>query len=67
MDPVDRYQVDLARDNHRELLEVLQHISTRKSHVRIVSVTWQPSRPNREGGDLSAGYTIISERGEVDA
>ncbi len=64
MDGADRYQVDYARDDHQSLLEVLQHIATRKGHVRIVSVTWQPARPNREEHNLFAGYTVISEIGE---
>ena len=58
----DRYQVDNARDDPQGLLDVLQHIATREGHVRVVSVTWQPVRPNREGRDRPSGYTIVSER-----
>ena len=63
MPAADRYQVDIARDDPQSLLEVLQHIATREGHVRIVSVTWQPSRPNRDGRNLHSGYTIVSEWG----
>ncbi len=51
-----RYNVDTARDDLDNLVEVLQQIETRRGHVRIVGITWQPSRA--VGG---AGYTIISE------
>ena len=62
MPAADRYQVDTARDDAQSLLDVLQHIATREGHVQIVSVTWQPARPDRNGRNLIAGYTIISER-----
>lgn len=58
----DRYQVDIARDDPEVLLAFLQNIATREDHVRIVSVTWQPTRRNRDGRDIPSGYTIISER-----
>ena len=57
----DRYQVFTARDDIKNLSEVLQYIATVKGHIGIVSVTWQPQRPGREGGTLEAGYTIIAE------
>ncbi len=58
----DKYQVDTARDDPQSLLDVLQLIATREGHVRVVSVTWQPVRPNRDGHNLHSGYTIVSER-----
>lgn len=57
----DRYQVYSARDDITNLGEVLLYIATVKGHVRIVSVTWQPRRTDRDGGTLEAGYTIIAE------
>ena len=56
MADAERYQIDPARDDLRNLKEVLENIATREGHVRIVSIIWQPDRP---AGD--AGYTIISE------
>ena len=57
-----RYSVDIARDDPKNLSEVLHHIGTRPYHVGIVSVTWQPSRTSEGGATLPAGYTIISEK-----
>ena len=57
----DRYKVHLAVDDLFNLSEVLQYVATIKGHIRIVSVTWQPQRPGRDGGTLEAGYTIIAE------
>ncbi len=56
-----KYHVDTARDDTGNLDEVLQNIATREGHVRIVSITWQPSRPSESGATWPAGYTIISE------
>jgi len=61
MTNANRYSVDTARDDQTNLLEVLQYVAAREGHIRIVSVTWQPSRPSASG-TLSAGYTIISEK-----
>ena len=61
MDDAKKYDVDTARDDVINLDEVLQHIATRRGHVRIVSITWQPSRPSKSGATWPAGYTIISE------
>ena len=58
---VNKYHVDTARDDIEDLGGVLQHIATREGHVRIVSITWQPSRPSEGGAMRPAGYTIISE------
>ncbi len=52
-----KYHVETARDDLQSLDEVLQHIATRKDHVRIVSITWQPSRASVAGDELPAGYT----------
>ena len=60
----NKYRVDTARDNVANLDEVLQVIATRIGHVRIISVTWQPSRrlaSDPTGATIPAGYTIISE------
>ncbi len=56
-----KYHVNTARDDLVNLDEVLQNIATREGHVRIVSITWQPSRPSESGATRPAGYTIISE------
>ena len=56
-----RYSVDTARDDIKNLGEVLYNIGTRPGHVRIVSVTWQPAREFPDGMPFPAGYTIISE------
>lgn len=58
----DKYQVDGARDDPRNLHEVLQNIATREGHVRIVNVIWTPAREDRNGLMLLPGYVIISER-----
>lgn len=55
------YKIYPARDNHQNLAEVLESVADVKGHVRIVSVTWQPSRPGAEGHILDPGYTIIAE------
>ena len=55
------YHVDVARDDVGNLSEVLENIATRKDHVRIVSITWQPARPGEGSKSHLAGYTIISE------
>ena len=64
VDPVDRYQIYTARDDLKNLSEVLAHAATVPGHVRIVSITWQPTRKDREGREMPGGYTIISEVGE---
>ncbi len=56
-----KYHVDTARDDLQDLDGVLQHIAGREGHVRIVGITWQPSRRSEAGGPLPAGYTIVSE------
>ncbi len=61
MDDAKKYHVDTARDDVINLDEVLQDIATRRGHVRIVSIIWQPSRPFESGATRPAGYTIISE------
>ena len=50
------YKIYSARDDHQNLSEVLEHVASVEGHVRIVSITWQPSRLQ-----LDAGYTIVSE------
>lgn len=63
MEGTTRYNVDIARDDPINLAEVLEHIATRKGHVQIVSVTWQPARSIGDKGFVrDPGYTIISER-----
>lgn len=55
------YKIYPARDNHQNLSEVLEYVATVAGHVRIVSVIWQPSRPDAEDRILDSGYTIIAE------
>ena len=57
----EKYRVDTARDDVSNLVEVLQFVATLPGHVRIVGITWQPTRTSKDGSVLRAGYTIITE------
>ena len=54
------YAVDTASDYPQELQELLQEVSRRGGHERIVSVMWLSERA-RDGFTLNAGYTVVSE------
>ena len=55
------YAVDTAGDYPQDLQELLQEISRRANHERIVSVMWTPARAREDGFTLDAGYTVVSE------
>lgn len=61
MDDDQIYIIDTAEDDIHDLDETLVLIAGRMGHLRIVSITWQPSRTSKTGDALPAGYTIVSE------
>ena len=61
MDDDPKYRIFQAQDNLQDLDDVLTVIATTPDIVRIVGITWQPSRTSDDGKRLSAGYTIIVE------
>jgi hypothetical protein len=56
------FKVTWVRDNLKDLEEELNALVAGGDDVRVVSVSWQPDRPNPDGGNpIPAGYTCVSE------